>query len=446
MKPSVPVERWQSRMTFVLALAMAAVGLGNVWRFGWLLGENGGAPFILTYVALLLLVGVPVLVAEIALGSHGRGSPFLTLGWATEVAKRSRFWMLAALFSCIAALFMLALSLLVAGWSLAYLFHSQLGEFAALNLNDTAEFLEKRLASPLELLEWQLLAALVVGCVSAAGIRRGVGLFAWIAVPLMIALIALLIDYALSYGDLDTAGAYLFAWQPLDYDRGSFMAALTHAGYTLIIGVAVGLSFGAHAPSQLPIVRSVLAVTLFDIAVGVAIALAVFPLLFASNQLPSEGFTLLFLSMPYAYGNLPFGDFFGALFFLLIFVLLVGSALALLEPLLGVLEQQFHVRRRIAAFALVFVAWLLSAAALLSLTGEGDGSFLQQMDAFGVQLLMPAAALMLALFVGWRFPRSVLRQELAREPDILFSLWYFLIRFIVPPVIVAAWMWAEVIP
>ena len=445
MQPPVPVERWQSRSTFVLALALAAVGLGNVWRFGWLLGENGGGPFFLSYVACLLLVAVPLLVAEVLLGSHGRGSPFLTMGWATETSGRSRIWLLAALLGCLAAFLALAAVLLLAGWSLAYLFHLQLGEFSAMGLDDTAEFLATRLENPVELLEWQLLLSIVVGLISVAGIRRGLGLFAWVAVPAVMALGGLLIDYAIRYGDLPSAGDYLFAWQTMDFDGGSFMNALVHAGFTLIAGVAVGLSYGAHAPDRIPIVRSVLAVALFDLVMAVTVALVVFPLLFEANVLPSEGFSLLFVAVPFAYGNMPFGDFFGALFFLLVVLTLIGSAVALMEPLLGILEQQLGVQRRRAVLAVIFPAWLVSSIALMDLDGGSGASVLQQIDSTVTDFLVPAALLLFALFVGWRMPRELLRAELSREPDILFSLWYFLIRFLVPPVIAMAWLWARLV-
>lgn len=447
MKLFPSVEQWRSRTTFVLALALAAVGLGNIWRFGWLLGEHGGAPFLLSYVLCMLLVGVPLLVAEVVLGSHGRGSPFLTLRWAAQVSSRSRLWVGIAAIACLAGLGLLAISLVIAGWTLSYAFSAQLGTFAAMSLEDSAGFLNDLIVDSVTLLEWQLLAALIVALVIAAGVRRGIGVLAWIAVPLIITLLGVLIDFSLEYGDLDAASDFLFAWQPLDFDRGSFMAAFGHALYTLTLGVAVGMTYGAYAPEDLPIVRSVLAVALFDIVVAVAAALVIFPLLFANNVLPNQGFALLFISVPFAFGNLPFGDLFGALFFLAVFAAVLGTAVALMEPLVSVLEQQFAVRRVRAAAVIAMLAWLLSAVATLDLGDDGDSSGLfLALDHLGTEWLIPLAALLLALFVGWQMPRDLLRRELAREPDILFSLWYFLLRFVAAPVIAIAWMWLQLVP
>ncbi|MFT4767408.1 MAG: NSS family neurotransmitter:Na+ symporter [Glaciecola sp.] len=447
MKLYLPVERWQSRTTFVFALAIAAVGLGNLWRFAWLMGEHGGAPFFLSYMFCLLLIGVPLLVAEVVLGSHGRGSPFLTMSWATEVSGRSRVWLTVALLSCLAGFLLLVSYLLMAGWSLSYAYQLQLGGFAAISLAGAADYFSAQLATPAEFLRWQFLAAVFLAALAAIGARRGIGLFVWIAVPLLITLLGVLISFSIEFGDLSAAGSYLFAWQPLDFDRGSFMAALGHALYTLSIGVAVGMSYGAYTPDRLPIVRSVLTVALFDVGVAVAAGVAIFPLLFANNLMPAEGFGLLFISVPYAFGNMPFGDLYGALFFLAVFVVTMGTAVALIEPIVSVLEQQFRVRRLHAAIAMTGVAFLLSAYATVDLSAAAQGQgFLLWLDRVTSEWLIPAAVLLLALFVGWRMPREVLRKELSREPDILFSLWYFLIRFVAVPVIAFAWLWLSMVP
>jgi len=181
--------------------------------------------------------------------------------------------------------------------------------------------------------------------------------------------------------------------------------------------------------------------------IAVAAGIVIFPLLFANNLLPAQGFGLLFISVPYAFGNMPFGDLYGGLFFLSVFVVTLGTAVALIEPIVSVLEQQFEVRRLHAAIAMTGLAFMLSAYATVDLSAAAEGQgFLLWLDTVTSEWLIPAAVLLLALFVGWRMPRSVLRQELSREPDILFSLWYFLIRFAAVPVILFAWLWLFLVP
>lgn len=444
MTPHAPVERWKSRTTFVLALSIATVGVGNLWRFAWLLGDNGGAPFLLSYVFCLLCVGVPLLAAEISLGTHGRGSPLLSVAWASSVAGRSSLWLAIPLLTSVAALMLLGACILIGGWAVLYSFEQQLGTFAAAPGDEVADFLARQLEQPRGLIAGQTVFAIVAGLISAAGVRRGLGVFAWLAVPLLVWLFGVLTRFAIQFGDLEAAGRFLFAWQSLDFDGGSFLAALGHALFTLSIGVAVGMSFGAYAPDKLPVLRSVMAVALFDLVVGVAAGVLLFPVLAAANVLPEREFALLFLAAPYAYGTMPFGDFYGMLFFLVTVLVALGSAVALLEPILGALVQQLRLHRRPAAAAVVVAGWALSCLATLGMSDGGQvGDLINQVSS---RVLIPAALLLLALFVGWRLPRSLLRTELSREPEALFTLWYFLLRFVAAPVIAFAWLWLTLAP
>jgi NSS family neurotransmitter:Na+ symporter len=433
------MENWQSRSTFVFALAAAAVGLGNVWRFAYLLGENGGAPFMLAYLLSLLTLAVPVLAAEVALGGLGRGSPLQAIVRSARRGRRSRLWAVAALPAYLAALLMLIIALVLASWCLRYAFHHQLGSFAAISLGGTRTFFEQSLTEPLRSLGWLLLAALPLVLTGFAGLRRGLGLALWLCIPTIIVLLAVVIDFALRYGDLEAAGQFLFARQPLDFSDRSFLLAAGQAFFTLGIGFGVGITFGARAPEGVPIVRSVLAVALFDVVVAVAMGVAIFPLLFANNLAPAQGFGLLFIALPYAFGNLGLGDLFGALFFFCVFVVILATALALLEPLTSQLRQ-FGLRRSRAAMT-VLAAVAMVAAHLLYTMGDGSGlKLLTSMERLTTGLLLPLTALLLTLFCGWRLPRSLLRRSMAREPDSVFSLWYFLLRFWVPPALIMLWL------
>lgn len=434
------MEHWQSRSTFVFALAAAAVGLGNIWRFGYLLGDNGGAPFMLAYLLSLLTLAVPLMVAEVALGVMGRGAPLSAIARSAKRGKRSRLWGVAAFPAYLAAFLMLTLTLVIAGWCLRYTFHHQLGSFAAISLGGTRDFFAQALSQPLRSLGWILVAALPLGLSAVAGVRRGLGLALWLCIPTIIVLLAVVIDFSVSYGDLDAAGRFLFARQPLDFADRSFLLAAGQAFFTLGVGVGVGIIFGARAPADVPLVRSVLAVALFDVVVAVAVSVAIFPLLFANNLAPAQGFGLLFIALPYAFGNLGLGDVFGTLFFFCVFIVSLATALVLLEPL-GSQLQQFGLRRS-PALLLPLAAALVFAAVLLQDMGDSEGGagLLASMEALSTGWLIPLAALMLALFCGWRLPRSLLRRTLQREPDSMFSLWYFLLRFWVPPALLLLWL------
>lgn len=439
MIPAGTGERWKSRTTFILVMAIATVGVGNLWRFAWLMGENGGGPFVLSYLFCLLCVGVPLLSAEVLVGTHGRGSPFASLQWTATVADRSRLWTVIALVTGLGAFLLLALCLMLAGWALLYAFHQQLGSFAALPSHRVAAFFERQLAEPRLLIAAQLVAGAAVIGLGLAGIRRGLGLYAWLSVPLLVYVLGVLVFYAMDFGNLEAAGEILFTWQALDFNGASFLAALAHALFTLSVGVAVGMTFGAYAPDKVPVVRSVVAVALFDFVVAVAIGVATYPILVEANVLPARDFALVFVAIPFAYGAMPFGDVYGALVFLTVAIVALGSCAALVEPVVAMLEQHVRLARRFAVPLVVGAAVLYSC--LLTSGLAQDSARLAWLNGATGYALIPLAMFLIALFVGWALPEAMLRKELSREPEALFRLWYFLIRFVVAPVILFSWLW-----
>lgn len=437
------MEPWHSRSTFVFALAAAAIGLGNVWRFAYLLGENGGAPFMLAYIAALLLIATPIMVAEVVVGTLGRSAPWGSVAEVARNAGRRRAWALLVIPMLLTALVMLVASILIAAWSLAFAFHHQLGSFAAISLPGTQQFFDRLLANPLRSLMWVALAMLPLLAAALAGVRRGVAPLMWLCISLLLVLFAVLIDFAIAHGDLEAAGQFLFARQGLDFTAESLMQAFALALYTLGVGVAVGLTFGSYAPERLPLCRSVLAVALFDIVLAVAVSVAIYPLLFASNLAPAQGMGLLFIALPYAFGNLSLGDFYGTLFFFAVYVVSLASAVALLESLILTLQQLRLTRVRSALLA-AGGSWVLAAVALYSLEpGSLHRALFEEAETLASEVLLPAGVVLFALFAGWLIPRGVLREALNREPDILFSLWYFLLRFLVPPAVIVIALWVH---
>ena len=433
------LQGWDSRTTFVLALSAAAVGLGNLWRFAWLAGEHGGAPFVATYIACLFLVACPMLIAEVIIGSHGRGSPLGAIRWAADRSLRSRGWVLVGLGACVTGFLILSYLSVVAGWSLAFARQLQAGAFSAASAQMVGQYFSELLASPGVMLRWQTLFYLLVAVVALLGIRRGVGLMAWFVVPGLMTLMGVLVLFALDNGNLPATQEFLFSFRLIDFDYGSVLAALGHAFFTLGVGVGTGICFGAYAPVRVPIGRSVIAVALFDLVFALAIGLAVFPLVFANNIEPSMGPGLLFVSLPYAFGNMLQGELFGALFFLMVVLALLGSAVALIEPILGFVMQAMRCTRAFAVFLVVLAAWLLSLAVALSFNIWSEALWFERwnlfelLDQLTVQWLLPLVSLGLVVFVGWRMRPAILRDELSRETDLFYSQWLLWLRYIAPP-------------
>jgi NSS family neurotransmitter:Na+ symporter len=433
------MEQWQSRSTFVFALAAAAVGLGNVWRFAYLLGDNGGGPFMLAYLLSLVTLSVPVMVAEVVVGVLGRRAPAGALVVCARRARRSPLWGMVAAPAYAGAFLLLLSALVVGSWCLRYAFHHQLGSFAAISMGGARDFFTAQIADPLGSAGWLALALMPLALATFGSVRRGLALVLWLSIPTISVLLAVVIDFSVEQGDLAAAGEFLFSRQALDFSDRSVLLAAGQAFFTLGIGAGVGMVFGAHAPGELPVARSVLAVALFDVVIAVAMGIAIFPLLFASNVAPSQGMGLLFMALPYAFGNLGLGDVYGTLFFSCVFVITQATALALLEPLVSQL-QSLGLRRVHAAPLALGAAAVLALVVLQELGDGGRSTLLASAEGLTAGLLLPLTALLTVLFCGWMLPRRLLRRALAREPDTLFSLWYFLLRFWVPPALVLLWV------
>lgn len=433
-----PLGEWQWRTTFLLALIMAAVGMGSVWRFSYLAGTYGGAPFVLTYIACLFLLAIPVMVAELVLGGQGRAGVVQSVQQAINRSRLPHIWLVWPWLACVTGLLLVACYTVVAGWSLAYALDSMRGAFMAASAKDVGDYFQALLGDGIRLFRLQTAFMLAVMLILLAGVRTGLGTLAWLLVPGLLAALFLLLEFSLARGEVQRAGEFLFAFQLLDFNREAGLVALGQAFYTLGIGVGTGVAFGACAPRRVPLGRSVVAVALFDTLVAMAVGMVVFPLVFASNQLPSMGPQLLFVGLPYAFGNLPGGDAYSALFFGMVCLVALGSCAAILEPLTGALVQQFRLRRLTAVVLVGALAWWLAWQGMRSLDpatpdGWASGAVFRSMDWLAGNILLPLSTLILCLLVGWGLRLRVLRQQLAREPRWIFSLWYGLVRYIAPP-------------
>ncbi len=446
-------DRWGTRTTFILALSASAVGLGNLWRFSYLSGEYGGGAFVVTYVLCLFLIAAPVMIAEVVLGSYGGPSPVEAIRRTCDASLRSRAWRIIGALACLTGVLILSFYIVVAGWGIAYAGFMHADVFSAARPGEVGAHFKTFLADPLQQIYWQSLFLLVAAVVVVLGVKRGLGLLVWLAVPLMLGMLVFLIKYGFDYGDMTATRNFLFSTRLVDFSSQSVLVALGHALFTLGVGVGTGISYGAYAPERIPIGRSIMAVAVFDTVIALLAGLAIFPIVFANNMEPAAGPGLLFISLPYAFGNLMQGELVGTVFFTLMVLAALGSAVAVMEPVVAMLKQQLRIERFTATLIVVAVVWLLAWAVVMSLQpGQelawfGKRNLLELLDTLTASLLLPLVALLITLLVGWRIRPEILRLALARESVLFFSLWRFLLRYIAPLAIVlmilAPYLWPE---
>lgn len=429
---------WRRSWSFVAAATGATIGLGNLWKFSYLAGDNGGAAFVLAYLACIVLVALPVMIAEVVLGSRGRSNPVTTMKDVSLEASVSPWWQSIGWMGCAAGLLILSYYSVIAGWGLAYIGKMYSGQFVAGSAQLAGDGFREMLADPIELLKWQSIFLLLILVIVACGVRRGVGVASRVLVPLLFIMLIALALYSARVGNFSAAVSFMFEPDFSALTGDGLLKALGHAFFTLSIGVGAMMAYGAYIPDKRSITGLVTTVVLMDTLVSLLAGLAIFPLVFSFNMAPSMGAGLMFVALPYGFGNMIYGTYFGALFFLMVSFAAVTSGVALMEPATAWLTERFSWWRPAAAAAVALLVWLLGLVTLLSFNIWSDVtiagmSIFNFVDFMTANILLPLGGLLVALFVGWRMRLEVLQDELYVEGRHLFSLWYWLLRYIAGP-------------
>jgi len=442
-------ERWSSRYAFLLAAVGSAVGLGNIWRFPYIAGENGGGTFVLVYVLCIAFIGTPVLMAELAMGRHGRGSAPATMRRLTADAGRGKLWHSVGWFAVITPLFRIVFYGVVAGWSLDYIVLAVTGSFTGIDAEASAGLFASLTGDPIRLAFWQGLFMLLTAIVVARGVRKGLELATKLLMPSLAALVILLVVYAALTADFAGAFRYLFTPDFSKLNGTVVLMALGQAFFTMTIGVGAMITYGAYMSDDVSIPKAAVTIAAADTAMALLMGLAIFPLVFAFGIQPAEGPGLVFVSLPVAFGQMPGGNVFATLFFVLTFIAALTSSIAMLEPIVCWLEEHRGFSRPMSTFVLAAGTWLVGLSAVLSfnlwsevrplgfLEYFSDKTIFDLFDFMTANVMMPIGALLLALFAGWAMRRDSIQQEVGLPDGTGYRVWIFLLRFFVPAGIAA---------
>ncbi len=434
--------QWSSRLMFVLAATGSAVGLGNVWKFPYLVGENGGGAFVLLYLLCIVLIGIPIMMAEVLIGRRGRQSPVNSLRTLSIEAGASTAWRLLGWAGMLAGLVILSFYSVIAGWILAYLMRMASGVFERVTAEGAGSIFTLLVTDPERLLAWHTIFMVMTIKVVSRGVRNGLEKVIRVLMPLLFFLLLVLVAYAARMGDFGQAFFYLFDSDFSKLTSAAVLAAMGHAFFTLTLGLGVMLVYGSYLPVGVSIAKTSILVGLLDSVVALLAGLVIFSIMFANDLAASEGPGLLFQTLPIAFGQMPGGVFFGTLFFLLLVFAAWTSAIALIEPLVTWLVETWEIERIRAAIWSGIVAWLLGIVTILSFSSWSFsfnfGGALKRHGLFDVldivtsSIILPLGGLCMALFVGWVMVRDSVVDELGGLAGIGFKLWYFVIRFVTP--------------
>lgn len=435
---------WTTRAMFVLAASGAAIGLGSLWKFPYVAGMNGGGLFVLVYLLCVVLVGVPLMMAEILIGRRGRASPINAVGKLVQESGLRRRWVLLGWLGSLAAFLILSFYTVIGGWALHYTLQSAGGVFVGVDAAQSGQLFADLLASPATLLLWHTVFMVMTIVVIARGVQNGLERAVRWLMPTLFVLLLVLLGYAVNSGHFLQGAKFLFAVDLSTMTGETVLVALGQAFFSLSLGMAAMIAYGAYMSRGQAIGPAVLAIAGLDTLVSILAGLIIFPIVFANQLEPASGPGLMFVTLPLAFGQLPLGVLFGTLFFGLVVVAAWVSAIALPEPLVAWAVEKGMSRTR-AAWTIGGAAWLLGVLSVLSfnvMSGEefriAGYSFYEALDFFTSNLLLPLGGLLVALFVGWSMKETKAMKELDLKNPALYIAWRIAIRIVVPIAVVAA--------
>lgn len=429
--------QWSSKLIFVLAATGSAVGLGNIWRFPYIVGEYGGGAFVLVYLACILLIGLPIMMAEIMIGRRGRQSPINTMATLARDEGLNRSWGLLGWLGVVAGFLILSYYSVIAGWAVSYVFRAGGGLFTGLDADGAQSVFEGLISDPERLLAWHTLFMVMNMLVVARGVRSGLEQAVRVLMPALLIMLVLLVGYAMAEGHFVEGLRFMF--RP-DFGRLSgegVLVAMGQAFFTLSLGMGAIMIYGSYLSSRASIARTSATVVGADTAVALLAGLAIFPIVFASGLEPGQGPGLIFITLPVAFGQMPGGLLFGTIFFMLLVVAAWTSSISLMEPAVAWLVENRDMHRVGAASLVAGVAWVLGIGTVLSFNlWSGytlfDRTFFDLVDYLTSNILLPLGGLLIALFAGWRMTERSVAEELGIRRPLLFRAWYYVIRFVAP--------------
>lgn len=434
---------WSSRLAFILAATGSAVGLGNIWKFPYVTGENGGGAFVLVYLLCIAIVGIPIMMAEVMIGRRGGRSPVNSLRLITERDRLKPAWKLVGVVGVLAGFLILSFYSVIGGWAISYVGTTASGQLAGQSADAVGAIFSGLLSDPATLLTWHTLFMALVMVVVARGVRSGLERAVSILMPALFVLLLIVVGYAMTTGHFGQAAAFLFQPDFSKLTTSGILVALGHAFFTLSLGMAVMMAYGSYLPKNISIAKTSITVSVIDTGVALLAGLAIFPIVFANGLEPGAGPGLIFQTLPLAFGQMPMGTLFGTLFFVLLIFAAWTSGISLLEPIVEWLEEQKGMNRAVSTLAAGTVCWALGIASILSLNLWADfaplgfipmlegKTIFDLLDFFTANILLPLGGLLVALFAGWVMSRQAMENELSLSPT-MFNLWFVTVRFVTP--------------
>jgi NSS family neurotransmitter:Na+ symporter len=439
-------SHWKNRWTFILATAGSAIGLGNIWKLPYMIGVNGGSAFVLVFIACIFFVGIPLMMTEILLGRRAQKNPFNGMQQLAQEAQASHLWKYLGGMGMLTGLLILGFYSVIGGWVLAYIVEAASGGFSQITASQSSANFDALLASPWTLLSWHTLFMCMTLGVVARGVNSGLEKANNILIPALFAILLVLLGYSMSVGDMQAAYTFMFTPDFSKITPVAVLSALGHAFFSLSLGMGAVMVYGSYLQRNVSIARTTIYIALVDTMLGLLVGLAIYSLVFANHLAPNAGPGLIFQTLPIAFGQMPVGNFFGMLFFMLVAFAAWTSAISLVEPAVAWIVENTHIQRATSCLGLGIAVWLLGVAVVLSFNEWKEIEIVFNLNIFDTldkltsTILLPLGGLLMAIFAGYAMNKSHVQDELNLNPP-FFRLWRVTNNLIAPIAILGVFLY-----
>ena len=428
---------WSSRTAFILAATGSAVGLGNIWKFPYITGENGGGAFVLIYILCVMFIGIPIMLAEVYLGKRGRLNPIASIKYISEKENRSKNWRVIGLIGILAGILILSYYSVIAGWTMAYATRAAFGVINNIDAVGATLMFNDFVSDPERLLAWHTIFSIMTAIVVSKGVKSGLESAVVRLMPALLVLLLALVIFSAIEGDF--VGGVEFMLYP-DFSQVTWktiLIAMGQAFFSLSLGMGALMVYGSYLSSDISIPQTCVIVASLDTLVALLAGLAIFPIVISSGLEMTQGPGLIFQTLTVAFGAMPGGQLFGTLFFILLIFAAWTSSISLIEPMIIWMIEKYNLTRIQAATISSGLAWLLGIGTIISFNVGSEikifnMNIFETLDYLTSNILLPLGGIMITIYVSWLISKESINKELNIKSNILRYIWYFSARFIAP--------------
>lgn len=444
-------ETFSSTFAVFFATLSSAIGLGNIWKFPYLAGDNGGGAFVFIYLICVFLLGMPIMIGEFYIGRKSRKN---AVGAFSEL-KANKAWSIIGYMGAICGLTIVFYYSSVAGWVYSYLFKSIKGDFSVIN-NMTASGAIEAVNKSFEVTQngynpmmWQFIVLLVVSIVLVAGVKNGIEKFTKFLMPILFILIIICDIKALTLPEAKQGLSFLF--HP-DFSKVTIKMILTALGlafFKLGVGLGALITYGSYFTRDTKLIGTSFKVAFGDTLISLMAGIAIFPVVFSFGLEPSAGPGLLFKIIPLSFSKLPFGNLLLVAFFLLTSIAATTAMISMVEVAAAILKEELNFSRALSVVLPVTIAFIVGAltvhpSSMFSGVHLFGKNFFDFFDFLTMNIMLPLGGLLIAIFIGYNVKKEDLISELSNEGTLnnerLISILRFIIRYISPVLIIIVFL------